>query len=289
MKTRRPGSLGISPGFTLIELLVVISIIALLIGLLLPALGAARKAARSAACLSNLKQIATMSYTYAADHDMQIRHVGSNSGGSGQSYGAPQGGAGQNAAKSQGWAYWFQKAGYIEFDMTTPTDPIANVDPLYLMCTEADLADVSSLNPADVYPTREGFLGKLTYGANFFGTFRGATGGSKPHYSFAKDPNISNGQKGSWSYFTNVDYMEEPSNYMFIADNKYSASLKLSTSRMNHKVRIWAIHADNAANVAFADGHAGATPREDVEEYWLGSGATSATVTWFTTDGEVAP
>ena len=54
-------------GFTLIELLVVIAIIALLISILLPALGEARKAGRTAVCMSNMKQMAVGTASYAAD------------------------------------------------------------------------------------------------------------------------------------------------------------------------------------------------------------------------------
>lgn len=63
------GSTAGRDGFTLIELLVVISIIALLVGILLPALGAARAAARGAVCMSNMRQIGVMYFTYANDND----------------------------------------------------------------------------------------------------------------------------------------------------------------------------------------------------------------------------
>lgn len=54
--------------FTLIELLVVLSIIALLIAILLPTLRSARDAARQVSCLSNQRQIAIGTYSYATQY-----------------------------------------------------------------------------------------------------------------------------------------------------------------------------------------------------------------------------
>lgn len=58
--------------FALLELLVVIAVLAILLCLLLPAIGKVKAASRAAACESNLRQLGTLLYAYAAAADNRL-------------------------------------------------------------------------------------------------------------------------------------------------------------------------------------------------------------------------
>ena len=58
--------------FTLIELLVVVAIIGILVTILMPSLSKAKEMARRAVCLSNLKQMGTVSTLYGNDNSGRL-------------------------------------------------------------------------------------------------------------------------------------------------------------------------------------------------------------------------
>jgi type II secretory pathway pseudopilin PulG len=75
-----PGGFAMSPsqyrhnkkatlGFTLVELLTVIAILLFLAALLMPTLSRIRETAKATKCMSNMRQIAMATFTYAADND----------------------------------------------------------------------------------------------------------------------------------------------------------------------------------------------------------------------------
>ena len=67
-------------GFTLIELLVVIAVIAILAALLMPAILMGMRAAQTSACISQLRQIASVSVSYSKDWDQWMVTGGNKDG-----------------------------------------------------------------------------------------------------------------------------------------------------------------------------------------------------------------
>lgn len=55
-------------GFTLVEMLATIAVLGILVAITIPAVSSVRRSAKDAACMSNLRQIATAINLYRADH-----------------------------------------------------------------------------------------------------------------------------------------------------------------------------------------------------------------------------
>jgi prepilin-type N-terminal cleavage/methylation domain-containing protein len=62
-------SSGRRPGFTLLELIIVVGIVTVLVGLLVPAMSRVRETSRRTTDVSNLRQLATASISYAQEND----------------------------------------------------------------------------------------------------------------------------------------------------------------------------------------------------------------------------
>jgi len=74
----------VNRAFTLIELLVVIAIIGILAALLFPVFAAAKLAAKTSTTISNLRQLGTATFLYAADADDTLPMVTEGFMGAGQ-------------------------------------------------------------------------------------------------------------------------------------------------------------------------------------------------------------
>jgi prepilin-type N-terminal cleavage/methylation domain-containing protein len=62
--------------FTLVELLVVIAIITILIAMLLPTLNKVRAQSQSIVCLSNLRQLGAVTFTYVSENKQRLPYNG---------------------------------------------------------------------------------------------------------------------------------------------------------------------------------------------------------------------
>ncbi len=127
-------------GFTLIELLVVVAIIAILMAILLPSLGRAKEQARSTACLSNVRQLGTLSTMYNAEwHNYIVPGLYVNWSGS-------------SGDVRETWFTIFSYCGYLPSEKSVlPTTPAATVSRGGLLRCPSGLTDrVSGGSPATV-------------------------------------------------------------------------------------------------------------------------------------------
>ena len=211
-------------GFTLIELLVVISIIALLVGILLPALGAARKSAQRVKSLSNVRQIGTAAYGYAADNkDVWIPHKTSFNNilyliAANPAFAAP------NYNPGSGPGFWWSSlmvhSGYLSGGEAFVC-PSLESDRLHFLEEDVQSSDFFRGHAAPIW-------GDVHYGYNAM--FLGGSMGLEPELSpsFAKGIPVANANfyRGSALKPLSVDAVRNPSNTIAFADSKnYAAEL----------------------------------------------------------------
>jgi prepilin-type N-terminal cleavage/methylation domain-containing protein/prepilin-type processing-associated H-X9-DG protein len=216
---------ALKPAFTLIELLVVIAIISVLVALVMPVLGATREAARDLTCLEQLKQMNLAWKSVLIDTDHRIPETYSTT---------PPPGDPQRDPLSKRWDQLLLERMQID-----PPDTKAKI-----VCPAA----------RDTYPSLENPAGLTTYGVNVRWKPGSAPGDN---------------ERQSW------DQILSPTEYPFFADADAYRALDpplifdkigfFSPFTPSDTWQLGFLHAQQTANVAWADGHASPAARDDPE------------------------
>lgn len=255
-------------GFTLVELLVTMVIMALLIGLLLPALGAARKTARSAVCLSAQRQIAIGMHTYAGDHKEIIIPSYNMSDTSG-------------ANPCDGWGPILDRDGYVPASVQTKASVFYCPETIDVEGLASGQTGTDPLLPKGWmdWPNRrtgsrnfpvliadKGFskIIRVSYWINADNPI-GSTTTFKADTYFTSSVGYGPSTDGKFMTFTRFSAFKRPATLIATADGVYAGRQRdnkvgTANSRIGYR------HPGSgggAANVAFADGHAGIVTARD--------------------------
>ena len=256
-------------GFTLIELLVTIAIMALLVGILLPSLAAARKSARAVVCLGSQRSVATGMFAYTGDHrdatipSFNMSDVAGNS-------------------PIDGWAPILDRDGYVP----APEQSRASV----FYCPET--IDVEGMkngqtgNDPDLpkgwmdWPNQRtgsrnfplliperGFrrIIRVSYWINADNPIGAQVDALSPDLYFTSSVGYGPDRAGRFLRTTYAAAFKRPSTLIATADGVYAGRQRDSKPRSTNS-RIGYRHpgtGGGAANIAFADGHAGTIAGRD--------------------------
>ncbi len=254
--------------FTLIELLVVIGIIGLLVGIMLPVLSRATAAARASTCFANLHNIAIASATYSADNKQLVI----------PSYNMSGTGAGVDTL-IDGWAAIMDRDGYSAGNRTNRASAFVCPDVVDVEGMKSGQTGANPDNPKgwmDWPNTRNGsgvgnvattipdrgfnLIIRSSYWVNSDNPIGAATANIKPDTFFTCSVGYGpDTAEGKYMKALRLDAkVSYPSQLIGFADGVYAG--KQAQNRINvTDSRIGYRHpgkSTNAANVAFADGHA---------------------------------
>lgn len=223
----------------------VISIIALLIAILLPTLNAARQVAQSATCLSIHRQLAMANELYAIDSDETYVPLRGENG----------------LVPSPAFNIWNLSSLYLEKLNARGAAPTSTARRWSrdFICPAAELALENPNNAGGYNP-------QFAFGYNYYGKgFGDPSDPTNPVPVFEvgeiKNPSrkLSFADSLSWSLNPTSGNPDQASNYEGREEINNSMGNRVSVAYRHF----------GSANVAFFDGHASTTPREEVDPAFL--------------------